>query len=218
MAQGFTNLISLPVPVVNGGTGNTSATAYAVQCGGTTSTANHQSIASVGTAGQVLVSNGAGALPSFQGITVLQRVSTETGAVSTGTTTIPFDDTVPQNTEGNQVMTLSITPTSSTSILVIDVVVVGCNSQTGAQANTAALFQDTTAGALAAVFQNSAQANAPTSIFLRHIMTSGTTSSTTFKVRWGGNAAGTATFNGQVSARIYGGVIPSSIMITEYSA
>jgi len=52
--------------VLGGGTGATSATAYAVQCGGTTSTAAHQSVASVGTTGQVLTSNGAGALPTFQ--------------------------------------------------------------------------------------------------------------------------------------------------------
>lgn len=37
-------------------------------CGGTTSTAAVQSIAGVGTSGQVLTSNGAGALPTFQGI------------------------------------------------------------------------------------------------------------------------------------------------------
>jgi hypothetical protein len=54
------------VAVANGGTGATSATAYAVQCGGTTSTGAYQSVASVGTAGQVLTSNGAGALPTFQ--------------------------------------------------------------------------------------------------------------------------------------------------------
>jgi hypothetical protein len=53
-------------PVANGGTGAASATAYAVQCGGTTSTGAHQSIASVGTAGQILTSNGVSALPSFQ--------------------------------------------------------------------------------------------------------------------------------------------------------
>lgn len=52
--------------VSGGGTGVTSATAYAVLCGGTTSTSALQSIASVGTSGQVLTSNGAGALPTFQ--------------------------------------------------------------------------------------------------------------------------------------------------------
>src|SRR5579863_6385780 len=44
--------------VAGGGTGVASTTAYAVLCGGTTSTAALQSIASVGTTGQVLVSNG----------------------------------------------------------------------------------------------------------------------------------------------------------------
>jgi hypothetical protein len=54
------------LPVANGGSGRASHTAYAVICGGTTTTGAQQSIASVGTAGQVLTSNGAGALPTFQ--------------------------------------------------------------------------------------------------------------------------------------------------------
>lgn len=52
--------------VAEGGTGQVSLTAYAVLAGGTTSTSPIQSIASVGTAAQVLTSNGAGALPTFQ--------------------------------------------------------------------------------------------------------------------------------------------------------
>lgn len=55
-----------PIGVSGGGTGTATTTAYAVLCGGTDSTAALQSIASVGTSGQVLTSNGAGALPSFQ--------------------------------------------------------------------------------------------------------------------------------------------------------
>jgi hypothetical protein len=54
------------IAVADGGTGRSSHTAYAVICGGTTTTAAQQSIASVGTSGQVLTSNGAGALPTFQ--------------------------------------------------------------------------------------------------------------------------------------------------------
>lgn len=54
------------VTVPYGGTGLTSATAYAVLCGGTTSTGAFQSVSGLGTAGQVLKSNGAGALPSWQ--------------------------------------------------------------------------------------------------------------------------------------------------------
>jgi len=54
------------LPVAGGGTGVASNTAYAVLCGGTTSTGAIQSVASIGTSGQVLTSNGAGALPTFQ--------------------------------------------------------------------------------------------------------------------------------------------------------
>lgn len=53
------------LPVASGGTGATSATAYAVQCGGTTSTGAYQSVASLGTSGQVLTSQGASALPTW---------------------------------------------------------------------------------------------------------------------------------------------------------
>lgn len=53
------------LPVANGGTGDTSLTAYAPLFGGTTSTGAVQS-GTVGTTGQVLTSNGAGALPTFQ--------------------------------------------------------------------------------------------------------------------------------------------------------
>jgi hypothetical protein len=46
-------------------------------------------------------------------------------------------------------------------------------------------------------------------------MTTGTTLETTFKVRAGNSEAGTTTFNGVSGARLYGGVIVSSITITE---
>ena len=56
------------LPVAHGGTGDSSFTAYAPIFGGTTSTGALQS-GTVGTAGQVLTSNGAGALPTFQSLT-----------------------------------------------------------------------------------------------------------------------------------------------------
>lgn len=54
------------LPVASGGTGDASFTAYAVVCGGTTSTGALQAVSGVGTANQVLTSNGAGALPTWQ--------------------------------------------------------------------------------------------------------------------------------------------------------
>lgn len=52
--------------VAGGGTGATSFTAYSVICGGTTSTNPLQNVSGVGTSGQILTSNGAGALPTWQ--------------------------------------------------------------------------------------------------------------------------------------------------------
>ena len=69
--------LTVPVIVANGGTGDTSFTAYSVICGGTSSTGALQSVSGVGTAGQFLISNGAGALPTWQsgGSNVPQSVS-----------------------------------------------------------------------------------------------------------------------------------------------
>lgn len=146
----------------------------------------------------------------------IQIVNTETGAVATGTTVIPFDDTIPQQSgpaEGDQYMSLAITPTNAASTLIIDVVVVITNS--GTQSTAAALFQDAAASALAASLQAMTGAGSPGAIVFRHKMTAGTTSSTTFKVRAGGAGAGTTTFNGTAGGRYFGGVMASSITITE---
>lgn len=54
------------LPVANGGTGLTTTTAYGLIAAGTTATGNFQQVSGTGTSGQILVSNGAGALPSWQ--------------------------------------------------------------------------------------------------------------------------------------------------------
>lgn len=63
---GTFSAVSVPLTVPNEGTGNSSLTTYAVLTGGTTTTGNVQSIASVGSAAQVLTSNGSSALPTMQ--------------------------------------------------------------------------------------------------------------------------------------------------------
>ena len=146
--------------------------------------------------------------------TVLQVVNYTTGAVATGTTTLPYDDTIPQNTEGNEYMSLAITPKSATSKLLVEVVWIGGNNYAGAQNITAALFVDSAAGSVAASTQTCGQSYVMAVPF-SYSQTSGGTSAITFKVRAGSNAAGTTTFNGYGSARFLGGVYASTITITE---
>jgi hypothetical protein len=77
--------------VSEGGSAVVSNTSYAVLCGGTTSTGSIQSIAALGTSGDVLTSNGAGALPTFQaassgGLGFILSVQTSDGAPADSTT------------------------------------------------------------------------------------------------------------------------------------
>lgn len=147
---------------------------------------------------------------------VIQMVNSTSSGVATGTTVMVDDDTIPQNTEGDEYMSKAITPTNASNLLRIDVVFNGSSS---ADTHLAvALFQDSTASALAAVIATQGGAGYRENLHLTHWMAAGTTSSTTFKVRAGGVNAGTTTFNGNGSARKFGGVMASSITITEIKA
>lgn len=154
------------------------------------------------------------ALQTLPSGSVVQRVGTVTGAVATGTTTVPLDDTIPQITEGTEFMTLAITPTNASNVLTIDVVFNGSNSL-GSGTLIVALFQDSTANALACSAQVMSNSSVMTQVKFTHRMTAGTTSATTFRVRAGFSAAATVTFNGATGARLFGGVLASSITITE---
>ena len=146
---------------------------------------------------------------------LIQWVNTQTGAVATGTTIMPADNTIPQNTEGDEYMTLAITPTSAINILLIDVVInLGFVPTAGNEILQIALFQDATASAIASALGYSLD-NGLDCVKFRHKMTAGTTSATTFKVRAGNSIAGTITFNGESGGALHGGVLASSITIME---
>ena len=117
-------------------------------------------------------------------------------------------------------MTLAITPKNTANILIIEVVVqMASNINPDNARLTVALFQDATANALAAIHHSQPDNTFAQPTSFRHKMTAGTTSATTFKVRCGVGAAGTATFNGKRNGtRLLGGVVASSITITEYTA
>lgn len=147
---------------------------------------------------------------------IAQVVSTLSSAVNTGSTRIPLDDTIPQNTEGDEYMTCSITPTNTTSTLVIDVRLQASSSASASLA--LALFQDSGTNALAAAIGSTINgASVLACASLLYTMTAGTTNATTFKVRAAVNS-GTMTFNGFAGARLFGAIPKSSITITEVLA
>lgn len=147
---------------------------------------------------------------------LVQSIANTTSAVSTGTTVIPYDDTIPQSTEGDQVLSQAITPQSATNIIEIAVVVYASISTQ--QHLIAAIFQDATANALTAVAHHTAATNGGAVITMITRVVAGTTASTTFKVRVGTEGAGTTTINGASAARKFGAIGKSTITLREYKA
>ena len=146
---------------------------------------------------------------------VIQVEQSQSGAVATGTTVMPIDDTIPQITEGDQYMSLAFNPVTKMNLLRIRHVGVYASSNTDSEIGVA-LFQDTTAGALAAVASGrSAAAGAMSNAVLDYVMQAGTVSATTLRVRAGTASAGTTTFNGTAGGRIFGGVMLSSLIVEE---
>ena len=141
--------------------------------------------------------------------------STETSAVATGTTTIPSDDTIPQNTEGDEYLTLSHVPKDTAHKLRVDISLYISHSA-ALPMITFALFKDSDSDALAVSASRPTTATHPVTITFNFVMTAGTLASTTFKVRAGAQVAGTTTLNGFSGSRQYGGKAVSSIRITEY--
>ena len=146
---------------------------------------------------------------------MLQVVNSQSGVKASGTGTIPFDNTIPQQTEGNEFFTLSITPTSASSKLRIEVLL---NLDMGATRYIVALFLNSGADAIAVGGGMYLTANWGRQISLSHYMTAGTTSAMTFKVRAGGNDAGTTWLNSTANSDYFGGTYNSSITITEIAA
>jgi hypothetical protein len=147
---------------------------------------------------------------------VLQVVGVMDGTIDYTSTSIPTDDTIPQNTEGKEAFTLAITPSNVNNKLLIHAFC-GAISFSVANRSILALFQDSVVNALAAsVADYQAIGTGEQSIDLTHFMTAGTTSETTFKIRFGSAGSGTTTFNGaSTTYRLFGGVIATGMTITE---
>lgn len=253
-------LLASPASVSNGGTGNSTFTAYTIICGGTTPTNPFQSIASVGSSGNPFVSNGAAALPTFQtlplagggtGATslssgviqsngsvlsslgigsanqvlkntsgtvdwsftgILQITSTSTSArINTTGTSIPDDDTIPQIGEGTSILSLSVTPKSASSNLLIIFATGG--TPTTSTAAIAALFVDATANALAAGYICQRGSGSSYSGVLQYVTASGSTTARTYQIRLGG---GNFQVNSGSSAQRFGGVAATYLIVIEY--
>lgn len=150
---------------------------------------------------------------NLRGSKMIQSVGSINGSVQFGSTVIPFDDTIPQVTEGDQYFSQAITPQSSTSVLIVNVNV--WLSHQNVRHCTVALFRDGASNAVAASAVYIDTTNGHAVVSFKYTVTSGSTSATTFTVRAGSDSTGSLTVNGVNNARRYGGVAVSGIEIYE---
>lgn len=137
-------------------------------------------------------------------------------------TAMPMDDSIPTWAEGAEIADLATTiiPSSATNKFLIRAII-NCGSNGGQLVNFGlALFKDPTgtdaaiAASVSCPFNNSFQ----TQIVLEYLMTTGGTSPTTFKLRTGNTAGNAFTINGANNIRVLGGVMVSSLTVTEIKA
>ena len=151
----------------------------------------------------------------FTGNVIQVAYAELTTSTVTSSVSIPVDNTIPQNTEGEEILTCSITPKYANSILYVE-----SNSYIGESANNVdniiqALFRDSTADAISVSFNNASPPSSssftgglsfnPTYMLAKESANS--TSATTFKLRAGGggspttlrvNGTGSQYFNGKL--------------------
>ncbi len=151
---------------------------------------------------------------------IIQIVSGAIVRTSAQTTTIPFDNTKPQNTEGTQLGTCTITPKAASNILEVYAYVHFVSGSGTAQAMTIALFQDSGVDALKTTFGIAGMpTNTRLQLQLCYRVVAGSTSATTFKLRGGNNTATPWYVNaGSTGAQLWGDTDETAIYITEIEA
>jgi len=158
-------------------------------------------------------------LPAGASGGIIQIVRTNFVDFYSNTSLIPLDDTIPQITEGGEITTATITPTSSSNKILISVVMQVANDNAG-NLSTIALFRNSVSDALAASWARTIAANNPNSpMTIEYLDSPATTSPVTYRVRGGYSAGSSSTFqvNGGSGARYFGGALTSGITLMEVS-
>lgn len=144
----------------------------------------------------------------------IQRVYTEYFSVaSAAPNTIPWDDTIPQATEGMTIMSRAITPRHIGNKLKIKAW--GQIAISAGAVATVSLFLDAGSNAIYAV-GHAAAANTPIPFSFEYEYTVTSLSAKTFAVNAGSDSAATITFNGVSGGRKFGGIAVSGISIEEF--
>lgn len=141
----------------------------------------------------------------------LMQFATGNITQTTGTTILPYDNTLPSSTEGFQIFTANITPFyNNSTIIVIYNIFYECSSINTVVTTT--LLNDTTT--IAANASRQATASQPNTLSISKSFTSGTTSPLTISARIGPASASTVYVN-RGNTETFGGSITTSYIIME---
>ena len=150
---------------------------------------------------------------------ILQVVHSKTNEFISSDQVILWDDTIPQQSEGVEVLTLEITPANESNLLLIEAAVNAVERSNTADHVILALFKDSEPDAIATAVEEvnggrDGNGGCSTTIPFKHIMVADTTSQITFKLRIGLNH-GTIDINGGAGSRKLGGALYSTLTIME---
>lgn len=148
---------------------------------------------------------------------IVQVVSTKSSTQTSTSASFALDTSIPQNTEGVEILSVTITPKSASNLLRVSVTV-PIGTSTAAQIGELALFRDSDADAIGGAIGYSGPSVLIQVLTITHEVTAGSTNATTFDVRFGstqGSAAITNDYNGAIWA---GSTLKSSIVVTEVAA
>lgn len=152
----------------------------------------------------------------FGSIIIADTEIASTTVLVTCATNIPSDDTIPQSSEGNQVLAGSYTPVSGSSLLRIHIeVALGKDGNPQTQV-CAALFQDSGTDAVATAIATLNAGYTQSVCFDYWLSSPAAGMAIAFAVNVGAGA-NTAYVNGNGS-RFYGGSMRSFMRVTEYEA
>ena len=156
--------------------------------------------------------------PKLQNGVTLQTVYAQTTALTEISGIIPIDNTTPQNTEGDEVLTANITPSSATSKVLIQGAITGT---LGNLAGTVilALFRGSETNALATTLATGGASFSMVVPFAYQDSPS-TTSAVTYKIRIGypGSGGGLYVNRYTLGTAVFNGTMTSAMTLTEIKA
>lgn len=146
--------------------------------------------------------------------TVVNRAYAEYTTNADLSAIIPLDDTIPQNTEGTQILSVTITPKSTASRIRVrfQAQFIAAGGGVGA---IAALFWNTNVGAVRSGYNTNSGAGFSSSLAFEFEHVPGSTSVQTYAVRVGSQSATVIRLNGSGAGRLLGGTLAATLVVEE---